>query len=235
MGLRLSINHYRSRLKTIKSTSVQTPRHHPNQCENDVIFAEALEANVARRSRYFTSPAQQKLIIDHLGAVSLCMGRRALRGPDMLPLLYVWPEPLDSDDTILSNTSRLAGEDFPISINLRKLQEWGLIRKIDLPSSRKSLYTARAGTSGQCGKYHPGCGSAQSPLSRNCWMSLLRTLPWRRTLFPAKHGRNPDSSSPSEQHRNGAGTPPPLTSPEARTNRQIVSTWQRRQRDGNSV
>lgn len=53
-------------------------------------------------------------------------------------LLYVYPEPLDTD-TIIETLGISRGN---VSINLRKLLEWGLIHKIDIPSSRRSLYTA---------------------------------------------------------------------------------------------
>ena len=62
-------------------------------------------------------------------------------GPTMaqiFALLYVWPDPLDSD-AILETLGISRGN---VSINLRKLIEWGLVHKIDLPSSRRSLYTA---------------------------------------------------------------------------------------------
>ncbi|MCX7606645.1 MAG: hypothetical protein N2170_05190 [Bacteroidia bacterium] len=50
----------------------------------------------------------------------------------------MYPEPLDSD-AIIEVLSISRGN---VSINLRKLIEWGLIHKIDLPSTRRSLYTA---------------------------------------------------------------------------------------------
>lgn len=53
-------------------------------------------------------------------------------------LLYVYPEPLDTD-TMIETLGISRGN---VSINLRKLLEWGLIHKIDIPSSRRSLYTA---------------------------------------------------------------------------------------------
>lgn len=62
-------------------------------------------------------------------------------GPTMaqiFALLYVYPDPLDSD-TILETLQISRGN---VSINLRKLIEWGLIHKIEIPSSRRALYTA---------------------------------------------------------------------------------------------
>ncbi|MCX8112320.1 MAG: hypothetical protein N3E49_03875 [Bacteroidia bacterium] len=62
-------------------------------------------------------------------------------GPTMaqiFALLYVFPEPLDTD-TMIEVLGISRGN---VSINLRKLMEWGLIHKIDIPSSRRSLYTA---------------------------------------------------------------------------------------------
>lgn len=62
-------------------------------------------------------------------------------GPTMaqiFALLYVYPEPLDSD-AILETLQISRGN---VSINLRKLLEWGLIHKIEIPSSRRALYTA---------------------------------------------------------------------------------------------
>lgn len=53
-------------------------------------------------------------------------------------LLYVYPDPLDSD-TILETLQISRGN---VSINLRKLIEWGLVHKIEIPSSRRALYTA---------------------------------------------------------------------------------------------
>lgn len=53
-------------------------------------------------------------------------------------LLYVYPEPLDTD-VIIETLGISRGN---VSINLRKLIEWGLIHKIEIPSSRRSLYTA---------------------------------------------------------------------------------------------
>jgi len=62
-------------------------------------------------------------------------------GPTMaqiFALLYVYPEPLDSDAIL--ETLRISRGN--VSINLRKLLEWGLIHKIEIPGSRKALYTA---------------------------------------------------------------------------------------------
>lgn len=53
-------------------------------------------------------------------------------------LLYVYPEPLDTD-ALIETLGISRGN---VSINLRKLMEWGLIHKIDIPGSRRSLYTA---------------------------------------------------------------------------------------------
>ncbi|MCS6895603.1 MAG: hypothetical protein NZZ60_05580 [Bacteroidia bacterium] len=62
-------------------------------------------------------------------------------GPTMaqiFALLYVYPDPVDTD-AIIEVLGISRGN---VSINLRKLLEWGLIHKIDIPSSRRSLYTA---------------------------------------------------------------------------------------------
>lgn len=53
-------------------------------------------------------------------------------------LLYVYPEPLDSD--VILETLKISRGN--ISINLRKLLEWGLVHKIKAAGSRKALYTA---------------------------------------------------------------------------------------------
>ncbi len=53
-------------------------------------------------------------------------------------LLYVYPEPLDSD-TILVTLQISRGN---VSINLRKLLEWELIHKIDMPGTKRAFYTA---------------------------------------------------------------------------------------------
>lgn len=82
------------------------------------------------------TPAQQRLI-EVWGQLAHSWGV----GPTMaqiFALLYVHPEPLDTD-AIIETLSISRGN---VSINLRKLLEWGLIHKIDIPSSRRSLYTA---------------------------------------------------------------------------------------------
>lgn len=82
------------------------------------------------------TPAQRQLI-DVWGKLAYSWGV----GPTMaqiFALLYVYPEPLDTD-TMIETLGISRGN---VSINLRKLLEWGLIHKIDIPSSRRSLYTA---------------------------------------------------------------------------------------------
>ncbi len=82
------------------------------------------------------STAQEQLV-ETWGRLAYAWGV----GPTMaqiFALLYVYPDPLDSD-TILATLNISRGN---VSINLRKLLEWGLIHKIDIPGSRKSLYTA---------------------------------------------------------------------------------------------
>jgi DNA-binding transcriptional regulator GbsR (MarR family) len=79
----------------------------------------------------------QRQLIDVWGRLAYSWGV----GPTMaqiFALLYVYPEPLDSD-AILETLHISRGN---VSINLRKLMEWGLIHKIDIPGSRRSLYTA---------------------------------------------------------------------------------------------
>lgn len=57
---------------------------------------------------------------------------------EMFALLYVVEEPLESNQIMhLLQASRGS-----VSINLRKLLEWNLIHKIDLPGSRREYYTA---------------------------------------------------------------------------------------------
>lgn len=174
------------------------------------------------------SPAQQKLI-DHWGRLAYAWGV----GPTMaqiFALLYVWPEPLDSD-TILATLQISRGN---VSINLRKLQEWGLIRKIDLPSSRKSLYTAE----------------------RDIWTIAANIIRVRfsREIAPIQKLLDEIAQDPAVEKdpyfRQSmaeiqtvvtllsnivALAVPLLTSPERERIAKIVSTWQRRQRNGNSV
>lgn len=57
---------------------------------------------------------------------------------EIFALLYVYPEPLDTD-ALIETLGISRGN---VSINLRKLMDWGLIHKMDIPSSRRSLYTA---------------------------------------------------------------------------------------------
>ncbi|MCS7188336.1 MAG: transcriptional regulator [Bacteroidia bacterium] len=63
-------------------------------------------------------------------------------GPTMaqiFALLYIYPEPLDTDSIIqILKISR--GN---VSINLRKLLEWGLVTKTEIAGSRRALYTAQ--------------------------------------------------------------------------------------------
>ncbi|MEN2992754.1 MAG: hypothetical protein ABDH91_04290 [Bacteroidia bacterium] len=82
------------------------------------------------------TPAQQKLI-ELWGKLAHAWGV----GPTMaqlFALLYVYPEPLDTD-TLIEVLQISRGN---VSINLRKLLDWKLIHKIDLPSTRRALYTA---------------------------------------------------------------------------------------------
>lgn len=79
----------------------------------------------------------QKRLIEVWGKLAYSWGV----GPTMaqiFALLYVYPEPLDTD-VIIETLGISRGN---VSINLRKLIEWGLIHKIEIPSSRRSLYTA---------------------------------------------------------------------------------------------
>ncbi len=89
------------------------------------------------QSRKISLSESQRQLIEVWGRLAYSWGI----GPTMaqiFALLYVHPEPLDSD-TILELLAISRGN---VSINLRKLIEWGLIRKIDIPGSRRSLYTA---------------------------------------------------------------------------------------------
>ncbi|MEN3041151.1 MAG: transcriptional regulator [Bacteroidia bacterium] len=79
----------------------------------------------------------QRQLIDMWGKLAHSWGV----GPTMaqiFALLYVYPDPIDTDSII----ETLAISRGNVSINLRKLLEWGLVHKIDLPGSRRSLYTA---------------------------------------------------------------------------------------------
>lgn len=79
----------------------------------------------------------QKQLIEVWGKLAYSWGV----GPTMaqiFALLYVYPDPLDSD-AILETLQISRGN---VSINLRKLMEWGLIHKIEIPNSRRALYTA---------------------------------------------------------------------------------------------
>ncbi|MCS6789503.1 MAG: MarR family transcriptional regulator [Bacteroidia bacterium] len=89
-----------------------------------------------QEKRIVLTPAQQRLI-EVWGRLAYAWGI----GPAMaqiFALLYVYPEPLDAD-TLIEQLGISRGS---ASINLRKLLEWGLIQKIDLPNTRRSLYTA---------------------------------------------------------------------------------------------
>lgn len=89
-----------------------------------------------QEKRIVLTPAQQRLI-EVWGQLAHAWGI----GPAMaqiFALLYVYPEPLDADTLIV----QLGISRGSASINLRKLLEWGLIQKIDLPNTRRSLYTA---------------------------------------------------------------------------------------------
>ncbi|MCS7162049.1 MAG: transcriptional regulator [Bacteroidia bacterium] len=82
------------------------------------------------------TPAQQNLI-ELWGKLAYAWGV----GPTMaqlFALLYVFPEPLDTD-TLMEVLQISRGN---VSINLRKLLDWKLIHKIDLPGTRRALYTA---------------------------------------------------------------------------------------------
>ncbi|MCS7297883.1 MAG: hypothetical protein RMK19_01285 [Bacteroidia bacterium] len=79
----------------------------------------------------------QKRLIELWGKLAHSWGV----GPTMaqiFALLYVYPEPLDTD-VIIETLNISRGN---VSINLRKLLDWGLIHKIDIPGSRRSIYTA---------------------------------------------------------------------------------------------
>lgn len=89
-----------------------------------------------QEKRIVLTPAQQRLV-EVWGQLAHAWGI----GPAMaqiFALLYVYPEPLDAD-TLIAQLGISRGS---ASINLRKLMEWGLIQKIDLPNTRRSLYTA---------------------------------------------------------------------------------------------
>ncbi len=174
------------------------------------------------------SPAQQKLI-ETWGRLAYAWGV----GPTMaqiFALLYVWPEPLDSD-TILATLKISRGN---VSINLRKLLEWGLIRKIDIPNSRKSLYVAE----------------------RDIWLIAANIIRQRfaREIAPIQKlldefKRDPSLETDPHLHQSlneiqtvvnllsgvVAVALPMLTSPERERIMKIVSTWQRRQRDGDPL
>ncbi len=174
------------------------------------------------------SPVQEKLI-ETWGRLAYAWGV----GPTMaqiFALLYVWPEPLDSD-TILATLQISRGN---VSINLRKLLEWGLIHKIDIPNSRKSLYIAE----------------------RDIWKIAANIIRHRfaREIAPIQklleEFRNAPSLEESPHLHQSlkeiqtiidllsnvvAIALPMLTSSDRERLMKIISTWQRRQRDGNPL
>jgi DNA-binding transcriptional regulator GbsR (MarR family) len=200
---------------------------YPNHYENGVLLSEH------RKQMYEAKPiplssAQQKLI-ESWGRLAYAWGV----GPTMaqiFALLYVWPEPLDSD-TILVTLQISRGN---VSINLRKLLEWGLIKKIDLPNSRKSLYTAE----------------------RDIWTIAANIIRARfaREIAPIQQlleEFRQDPSLEADPHFRQSLSEiqtvvtllsevvalalPALTSPERERLFKVISAWQRRQRDGNSL
>lgn len=81
-------------------------------------------------------PVQQKLV-ETWGRLAYAWGVPPTMA-QIFALLYVYPEPLDSD-TILATLKISRGN---VSINLRKLLEWGLIHKLEAPGVKRAFYTA---------------------------------------------------------------------------------------------
>ncbi len=173
------------------------------------------------------SPAQQKLI-ETWGRLAYAWGV----GPTMaqiFALLYVWPEPLDSD-TILATLQISRGN---VSINLRKLLDWGLIRKIDLPGSRKALYTAERDIwSIAASIIRERFAREISPIQQ-----LLEEFRQDPSLETDPHFRQSLAEIQTVVNLLShvvALALPLLASPERERLIKLIHTWQRRQRNGDS-